>query len=186
MGHAAKIPAFTANDYLVWEPQQTERHEFVDGEVFAMAGAEDRHVTVAGNVYIQLRQHLAGTACKTYMSDMRLQVAASNSYFYPDVLVTCSALDAASPQLKSEPTLLVEILSPSTAAYDRGVKFSHYRNLPSLREYVLIDLDTRCTDVYRKGTDGLWVLHPFGVNQTVLLESMGLQITAQQLFAEIE
>jgi Uma2 family endonuclease len=186
MGHAAKIPAFTANDYLAWEPLQTERHEFVDGEVFAMAGAEDRHVTATMNIAFALRQHLAGSACKTYMSDMRLQVAASNSYFYPDVLVTCSAQDAASPQIKSEPTLLVEVLSPSTAAYDRGVKFSHYRNLPSLREYVLIDLDTRCTDVYRKGTDGLWVLHPFGVNQTVLLESMELQMTAQQLFAEIE
>ena len=83
----AKTPQFSAEDYLAWEPAQLDRHEFVDGDVFAMAGAEDRHVTVAGNVYMALRQHLSGSPCRTYMSDMRLQVAAAHSYFYPDVLV---------------------------------------------------------------------------------------------------
>ena len=185
MGEAAKKPVFTADDYLAWEPQQTERHEFLHGEVFAMAGAEDRHVMVAGNLYMQLRQHLRGSPCKTYMSDMRLQVAASNCYFYPDVLVTCSAHDAASSSVKTEPTLIAEVLSPSTAAYDRGLKFSHYRNLDSLQEYALIDLDTRCTDVYRIGADGLWVLHPFAAGNTVHLASVGLNITAEQLFAEV-
>ena len=185
MGEAAKKPVFTANDYLAWEPLQTERHEFLHGEVFAMAGAEDRHVTTTMNLAFALRQHLSGSPCKTYMSDMRLQVAASNCYFYPDVLVTCSARDAASASVKAEPTLIAEVLSPSTAAYDRGLKFSHYRNLDSLQEYALIDLDTRCTDVYRKGADGLWVLHPFVADSTVHLASVGLNITAEQLFAEV-
>lgn len=112
-------------------------------------------MTVAGNLYIALRQHLAGSPCRTFMSDMRLQVAAANSYFYPDVLVTGSALDLASPMAKTEPKLIAEVLSPSTAAYDRGLKFSHYRSLPCLQEYVLIDLDTRSTDCFRKGDDGL-------------------------------
>lgn len=185
MGLAAEKSVFTAEDYLAWEATQTERHEYLDGEVFAMAGAEDRHVTVSLNIAFALRQHLSGGPCRTYMSDMRLHVAAANSYFYPDVLVTCSAQDQASPRVKTEPTLIIEVLSPSTAAYDRGLKFSHYRSLPSLQEVALIDLDTRITDVYRKGSDGLWVLHPFSRGETVELASAGLQISASQLFAEV-
>lgn len=185
MGQAAKIPVFTAAEYLDWEPAQLDRHEYLDGEVFAMAGAEDRHVTVSGNLYMCLRQHLAGTPCKTYMSDMRVQVAAANSYFYPDVLVTCSANDQTSPTIKSEPKLIAEVLSPSTAAYDRGLKFSHYRQIASLEEYVLIDLDSRITDCYRKGADGLWVLHPFAAGEPIALASVNLQIAAEQLFAEV-
>ena len=185
MGRAAQTPIFSAADYLAWEAAQPERHEFVDGEVFAMAGAEDRHVTVAGNLYITLRQHLSGSACRTYMSDMRLHVAAANSYFYPDVLVTCSPLDHASAMVKAEPKLIAEVLSPTTAAYDRGLKFGHYRRLPSLEEYLLVDLDTRVTDCYRKGADGLWVLHPFARGEAVELASVALTLTAAQLFAEV-
>jgi len=186
MGLPAHKPVFTADDYLAWESTQPERHDYLDGEVFAMAGAEDRHVTVAGNLYIALRQHLSASPCRTYMSDMRLHVAAANSYFYPDLMVTCSALDAASPLVKTEPSLIVEVLSPSTAAYDRGVKFSHYRSLMSLKEYVLVDLDTRSSDCYRLGPDGLWVLHPFARGESVVLASVGLQVPAALLFAEVE
>jgi Uma2 family endonuclease len=185
MGLPAGKTTFSAEDYLAWEPAQLDRHEYVDGEVFAMAGAEDRHVTVSMNIAFALRQHLSGSPCRTYMSDMRLQVAAANSYFYPDVLVTCSPLDLASPTVKSEPKLIVEVLSPSTAAFDRGLKFSHYRSLASLEEYALIDLDTRATDCYRKGPDGLWVLHPFARGEAVSLASVTLVIGAQQLFAEV-
>ena len=185
MGHAEQKAIFSAADYLAWEAEQLDRHEFIDGEVFAMAGAEDRHVTVAGNLYIALRQHLAGSPCRTFMSDMRLHVATANSYFYPDILVTCGALDAASPLVKTEPKLIAEVLSPGTAAYDRGLKFSHYRSLPSLQEYVLIDLDTRSTDCFRKRDDGLWVLHPFARGEPVALVSVALELTAAQLFAEV-
>lgn len=173
-------------EYLVWEAVQSERHEFVNGEVFAMSGAEDRHVTVTGNLYMALRQHLRGTPCRTLMVDMKLHVAATNSFFYPDVMVTCSAIDLASPLTKSEPTLLVEVLSPSTAAYDRGDKFAQYRRIPTLQEYLLIDVDTRCADLYRKGMDGMWVLHPFEAGQPVHLASVKLDITADALFAEVE
>ena len=185
MAQAAHQPTFSANDYLAWEPTQLDRHEYLDGEVFAIAGAEDRHVTVAGNCYMALRQHLSGSPCRTYMSDMRLFVAAVNSYFYPDVLVTCSAHDLASPKAKTEPKLIIEVLSPSTAAYDRGLKFSHYRTLASLEEYALIDLDTRITDCYRKGPDGLWVLHPFARDESVELSSVSLILSAAQLFADV-
>ena len=150
-----------------------------------MAGAEDRHVTVSMNIAFALRQHLSGSPCRTFMSDMRLHVAAANSYFYPDVLVTCSPLDLASAMVKSEPKLIVEVLSPSTGAFDRGLKFSHYRRLASLEEYVLIDLDSRTSDCYRKGADGLWVLHPFARGEAVTLASGAMQVSAAQLFAEV-
>ena len=185
MGQAAYQPIMTAADYLAWEAQQKDRHEFVGGEIFAMAGAEDKHVTVAGNLYMTLRQHLSGSPCRTFMSDMRLNVAALGGYFYPDVMVTCSANDLASPMTKSEPKLVIEVLSPSTAAYDRGLKFSHYRSLPSLQEYVLVDIDSRAVDCYTLGSDGLWVLHPFAANETVRLASVALDVTAAQLFAEV-
>ena len=186
MGRAAEKPVLTAEEFIAWESGQGERHEFVNGEVFAMAGAEDRHVTVAGNFYIALREHLRGTPCRTFMSDMKLQVAAANSYFYPDVMVTCNSADAASPLSKAEPVLLVEVLSPSTAAYDRGEKFVHYRRIASLQEYVLVDIDTRRTDVFRKQAGGMWVLHPFEGAEPVKLASVKLDIAVEALFAEVD
>ncbi len=186
MGQAAEKTVLTAEEFIAWESGQRERHEFVNGEVFAMAGAEDRHVTVALNIAFALREHLRGTPCRTFMSDMKLQVAAANSYFYPDVMVTCNPTDAASPLSKAEPVLLVEVLSPSTAAYDRGEKFVHYRRIASLQEYVLVDIDTRRTDVFRKRDDGMWVLYPFEGAEPVNLASVKLDVTVEALFAEVD
>lgn len=185
MGQPAFRQRFTAQDYLAWEAAQTERHEYVGGEVFAMAGADDRHVTIALNVAMALRGHLDGSRCRTYISDMRLHVAAADAYFYPDVMVTCGDADRASPLVKSEALLVVEVLSASTAAYDRGAKFGHYRRIPTLREVALIDAETRTADVYRLGADGLWVLHPFARGETVELASVGLAIDADRLYADV-
>lgn len=186
MGQAAPKIAMSAEEFLAWEATQTERHEFVEGEVFAMAGAEDRHVTVSGNAYMALRQHLAGSRCRTFMADMKVQAAAGNAFFYPDVLVTCSDADRDSPLVKREPLLIVEVLSDSTAAYDRGEKFAHYRGIASLQEYVLVDIAQRSADVFRKGADGLWVLHPFERGAGVTLGSVDLHIDADALFAEVD
>ena len=185
MGHAAAKQPMSAAEFLAWEAEQSERHDFVAGEAFAMAGAEDRHVTACLNVAMALRQHLAGSPCRTYMADMKLQAQDAQSYFYPDVMVTCSAQDLASPMHKAEPKLIAEVLSPGTAAYDRGLKFSHYRTLASLQEYVLIDLDSRRVDCYRLGADGLWVLHPIAPGETLVLASVALEMGAAQLFADV-
>ena len=133
MANPALKPRFSPEEYLAWEAEQVEKHEYVDGEVFAMAGAGEGHVTITGNVYMALRQHLKGSPCRTFMADMKVQANANNAFFYPDVVVTCSARDAQDPLVKREPTLIVEVLSPSTAAYDRGAKFSSYRQLASLQ-----------------------------------------------------
>jgi Uma2 family endonuclease len=186
MVNPALKPHFSQEEYLAWEAEQVEKHEYVDGEVFAMAGAGEGHITVCLNIAMALRQHLKGSPCRTFMADMKVQLDASSSFFYPDVVVTCSARDAQDPLVKREPTLIVEVLSPGTAAYDRGAKFSSYRQLASLQEYVLVDTDTRATDVYRKGADGLWVLHPFTREQAVELASVALTIASAVLFDELD
>ncbi len=186
MGQALARQRMTADEFRAWEAAQPERHEFVQGEVFAMAGGEDRNNTVALNIALALRQHLRGSPCRVYASDVKLQVESADSFFYPDVMVTCSAADAASRLVKREPLLLAEVLSPATAAFDRGDKFTAYRALPSLAEVLLVDLDRQRCDLYRKGADGLWVLHPSEPGGGVQLASVSLDISAAELWAEVE
>ena len=188
MGYAARQPAMTGDEYLVWEAGQTDRHELVDGEVYAMAGAEAGHVTTAGNLYMALRQHLRGTPCMTFISDMKLHVAARDSYFYPDVFVTCAEADRASRLVMREPVLVIEVLSPGTAAFDRGDKFAHYRQIASLQEIALVDIGSRRCDVYRRHGEGegLWLLHPFEAGEGVTFASVDLRLSAADLFADVD
>ena len=194
MGQAALNLPMTAAEFLAWEEMQTVKHEFVRGEVFemgrpgetyAMAGAGEAHVTLTGNAFIALRQHLKGTPCRCFFVDMKLRVEAAEAYFYPDLMVTCSQADAKDPLVKREPVLLVEVLSPNTAAYDRGDKFAAYRQIPSLREYVLIDPQSRRCDVFRLQGDGLWVLHPFEAGQDLRLAAVDLALPAAVLWDEV-
>ena len=185
MGNAAEKISMTAAEFLAWDATESKRHEFVRGVVYARAGSDDRHVTVSGNVAMVLRAHLRGTACRTFIVDMKLRVELADCFFYPDVMVTCGAADAADPLVKREPLLVVEVLSPATAAYDRGDKFAAYRMLGSLREYLLVDPQSRRCDLYRLGADGLWVLHPFEPEQTVRLDSVGLDLEALALWEEV-
>ena len=178
-------PRMSAEEFLAWDAHEPVKHEFVRGEVFAMAGTEDRHNTTALNVAMALRAHLRGTPCRIFMSDVKLRVEAADCFYYPDVLVTCSAADNTDRLVKREAVLVVEVLSPSTAAFDRGDKFADYRLLPSLREYLLLDPDKRRGDLYRKGADGLWVLHPFGTDEAVRLESVGLTLEPPVLWEEV-
>ena len=187
VGYALKQQRMTAAEFLAWDATQTIKHEFVGGEVYAMAGGEDRNATAAGNLYIALRQHLRGSACRVYGSDVKLRVEAADSFFYPDLMATCSATDAADRLIKREPVLVVEVLSPSTAAYDRGDKFASYRQLPSLTEYLLVDVDSRRCDLFRKQpADGLWELHPSAPGEGVQLASVDLMVSAEALWADLE
>lgn len=179
-------PQFTAQDYLAWEAEQTERHEYFDGEVFAMAGGEDRHNRAAGNLYVLLHPHLRGSPCRVYLNDVKLHVEQADAYFYPDLFVTCSPRDAADRCIKRDAILVAEVLSPSTAAYDRGAKFASYRQLPSLQEVLLIDLDARTIDLFRKSTDGLWVLHPLQHGDELHLASVDGRWPVAEVFADLE
>ena len=182
---AVPQPKFSAEDYLAWEATQTKKHEFVASEVFAMAGASDAHVTISLNLASSLRTHLRGTPCRTYIADMKLRVAAFDAYFYPDVFVTCSATDGLRPQDKAEPVLVAEVLSPATAAYDRGAKFAAYRSLPSLQEYVLIDPESPGVEVYRRDASNHWVLYPYSLQDAAEFASVGLTLPVAQVFEDV-
>ncbi len=171
-------------EFLAWEAEQPERHEFVDGEVFAMSGVEANHVRTTRNLVTALHQHLGKGPCEVFNSDMKLQV--DERIFYPDVFVTCAEADRQRRQTMQEPSLIVEVLSPSTAAYDRGDKFGFYRRSASLREYALVDPVSRRCDVFRKQADGLWVLHPFEPDEGVELASVSLRIDPGTVFARLD
>lgn len=182
---AVKKPVFSAEDYLAWEAEQTVKHEYLAGEVFAMAGASDAHVTICLNLAASLRAHLRGKPCRTYIADMKLQVQTADAFFYPDVFVSCSAADAALPHFKREPVLIVEVLSPATAAFDRGGKFAFYRQLPSLQEYVLIDSERMGVDVFRRDANGHWVLYPYGPGETVELASVAFSLPVAAIYEDV-
>jgi Uma2 family endonuclease len=186
MGHAVRHTAMTPDEFLAWEIAQTERHEFVDGEVYAMAGGDDRHARVTLNLAGAMNLHLRGSACRVYSTDMRLNVESLGSYFYPDVMVSCSQADRTRRQAKSEPTLVVEVLSPGTSSYDRGAKSFHYRQIPTMREIVLIDASSRTTEVYRRHDESHWTLAQHAPGQSVTFESIGLTLAAGEIFADVD
>jgi len=180
MGHALTRTRLTPTDFLAWEDTQAERHEFVDGEIFAMVGARRVHNIVAGNLFAELKHQLKGTPCRPFIESAKLQVA--DDLFYPDVFVTCDASDLRTEQVFTAPTLIAEVLSPSTEAHDRGLKFTAYRRLASLREYLLIHPDSREVQLFRRGADGLFTLHDLSGQAEVACESIGCRVSAAELF----
>lgn len=175
----------TPEEYLEWESKQETRHEYIAGEVFAMTGGSKPHNRIAGNLYTALDSHLEGKGCEVYISDVKVQLSAASAYHYPDLVVTCDARDQNSTQVVQHPCLIVEVLSPSTESYDRGGKFTHYRKLESLQEYVLIQSESIGVDCFRRNAEGLWVLHPYEFGQTLTLETVGLELSIAALYRQV-
>ncbi len=186
MGHAQPILKLDFESYLDWESGQSDKHEFVGGEVFAMGGARRVHVTVAGNIFASLRFHLRGGQCRAYTSDMKLRVTAADAGFYPDVMVSCDARDHAAEQYLQHPTLIVEVLSDGTAAFDRGDKFAAYRRIESLREYVIVDIDARRVESFRRDATGHWVLHEFSDDGNCEFESVSYAMPLAAVFEDAD
>ena len=186
MGIPQPVIAFSFEDYLAWESEQPEKHEFVRGEIFAMAGARRVHVTVSGNLFAGFKTHLRGTPCRAYMADMKLRVEAADTGFYPDVMVTCDARDHAADVYLSHAVLVVEVLSDSTAAFDRGDKFADYRKLPSLQEYVIVDIDSRRVECFRRNAENHWVLYDFSCDGECEFASIGLSMPLAAVFEDVE
>jgi Uma2 family endonuclease len=150
-------------EYLQLEEKSDLKHEYIDGEVYAMTGATDAHVTVAGNLFALLRSYLRGSECRVYISDMKAQIIKLNRYFYPDVMVTCDSRDRETITYKQYPKIIVEVLSDSTEAFDRGDKFADYQTIESLEEYVLINSKRQRVECFRRNNEGLWVLQSYTV-----------------------
>ncbi|HEY9887702.1 MAG TPA: Uma2 family endonuclease [Candidatus Obscuribacterales bacterium] len=173
------------DDYLAAEAVSPVKHEYRDGEVYAMAGGTDAHNLIAGNLYALLRTQLRGGPCRAYFADVKARIEALNCFYYPDVMVTCDERDRATATFKSHPCLIVEVLSESTEAFDRGEKFADYRHLDSLQEYVLISQTRLQVEVFRRNDEGLWVLHPYGAGDAIELTSVGWAGAIAPLYEDV-
>ena len=139
---------YTTDEYFALEAQSDLRHEFFAGEVFAMAGESIAHNTISLNVAMACRQALRGKRCRVQMEGIQLAVEANRHYTYPDIVVSCDPQDQHEQQRPHHPVFIVEVLSPSTEAYDRGLKFNQYKKLPSLRHYLLVSQKTWLVEWY--------------------------------------
>lgn len=183
---AAQPPYLTPDDYLQLETRSPVKHEYINGEIVLMAGASDAHVTIAGNIFSLLRAHLRGTGCRVYISDMKVRLDACNCFYYPDVFVTCDPRDQETSIYKRFPCLIVEVLSDSTEAFDRGDKFMHYQTLASLQEYVLLNTRQQRVETFRRNSSGLWILQFYTADQPALqLTSIGWSGNLADLYEEV-
>jgi Uma2 family endonuclease len=176
----------TPAEFLAWESEQSERHDFVGGEIFSMAGGTLEHSAGALAVAFALKTHLKGSSCRVSNSDVQVRVESEGEYVYPDISVTCSATDVADPAATfiAEPRLIVEVLSPSAAAYDRGDKFASLRKLASLQEYALLDVSTPRLEVFRRNAHNRWELFESTSDQSATqFESIGRTGVLSQLLS---
>jgi len=183
MGDA--LTKLSLQEFLDWEDQQAERHEFHRGEVFAMVGARRVHGLVSLNIAAALKTQLKGSPCRAFADSMKIKIGA-DTIFYPDVFVTCDPADLRTELVFTAPTVVVEVLSQSTQSYDRGSKFTLYRSLPSLREYMLVDPDTREVQLFRRGADGLFTLNDLTGREQIRLESVSCELLATDVFDGVE
>lgn len=175
---------FDASAYLAWEEAQPERNEYIAGEVFAMVGVRQSHNVATLNLAMLLRRELKGTPCRVFVESVKTRIEAADCFFYPDIVVTCDARDRNTPQYVSYPLLIVEVLSDSTAAFDRGAKFAAYRKLESLQDYVLFDVAAQRIEVFRRNAENHWVLYDYGADDSVELASLSLSLGVAELLED--
>lgn len=185
---AVPKPVITPQEYLARERHAEIKSEYYRGEMFAMSGASREHNLIAVNVAGELRGQLRDRDCEVYQSDMRVRVSATGLYTYPDVTVVCGGpqFEDAEADTLVNPKVLFEVLSPSTADYDRGGKFAQYRRLPSLAEYVLISQDRPLIEHYVRQPHGEWLLaEKTGMEDTLVLPSIGCALRLSEIYLKV-
>ena len=178
----------TSDEYLAQERHATFKSEYYHGETCAMAGASREHNLIVGNIVREVGNGLKGHRCEVYPSDMRVKVSVTGLYTYPDVTVVCGT-----PEFEDEhrdillnPTVLVEVLSDSTEAYDRGAKWEQYRKLPSLKEYLLIAQDRPHVERYMRQPDGGWLLREAAeLDSSVALDSISVVLPMSEVYRQV-
>lgn len=175
----------TVDEYLKAEESSLIRHEYLAGQIFAMAGASEEHNLIAGNIYALLRPHLRGSDCRAFVSDMKVKVRVENVdiFYYPDLLVTCDSQDR-ERYFKTRPCLIVEVLSDITETTDKREKRINYQTLDSLQEYILISQDEVKIEVYRKD-EGNWSMQSLGKNDDLQLKLVGLNLTMAEIYEDV-
>lgn len=184
-----KKPFVTPEEYLRLEREAPYRSEYYGGEIFAMAGGSPTHSLLTMNIGGELRSRLKGNRCAPYDSNLRIFVPADGLYTYPDASVICGPLELVpgADDMITNPTLIVEVLSDSTEAYDRGKKFAHYRALPSFAEYVLVSQKEPLVEVFFRMADGTWQLTPTrGREAIVRLQSLGIELPLAEVYDRVE
>ncbi len=176
------LEKLTLEAFLEWENAQDTRNEFYRGDVFPKADPRRSHGTVTSNLVRHLGNALDGSPCRVFHEGMKVQIA-DEAILYPDVFVTCDKADLATEMLFKAPTLVIEVLSPATEGYDRSQKFALYRRLPSLKEYALINPDTRRVESFTRGADDLFVLHDMSENDAVQFRSLDISVPLAAVFA---
>ena len=176
----------TPEEYFAWEETQLEKHEYIDGQVYAMSGGSVNH----GRLSIRLRSlfdaHLDNTDCITGNSDIKINILETQNYTYPDASVTCDDRDKTTPQYFTYPCLIVEVLSASTEAYDRGSKFRLYRKNPALKDYLLVSSTCIEIDLYQKNDADEWVIFNYKESDTIDLKSINLSFPIEQIYRNID
>lgn len=178
-------PILTEEEYLAFERSSDVRHEYLSGQIYAMAGATREHNLITGNAASELRAQLKGQPCETYSNDMRVRIARSGQYTYPDVVVVCGTpqfLDDHGDTLLN-PLLIIEVLSSSTEAYDRGEKFRDYRSIDSFSEYVLIAQAKKAADHFTK-KNNIWTIQE--VEQEIRLATIPCTLTFSEIYDRVE
>jgi len=182
----AQNPRFTCEEYLEWESRQELKHEYIDGEVFAMSGASIPHNDIVVNLTAALKTHLRGRSCKLLLSDVKVRVADNGPFFYPDLAVTCDPRDLKATQYVEHPSLIIEVLSDSTEAFDRGDKFRAYRRINELQEYLLISQKSKFVDLFYLSSSGIWQLHSLSQPDDFLhLGSINFEISVADLYEDV-
>jgi Uma2 family endonuclease len=185
----------SAAAYLDWEAQQPLKYEYLEGEVYAMTGGTLPHNDIAVNLTTLLKPALQGKGCKVRMSDAKVEIAAGNSYFYPDVVVSCDERDRRAVKAMQYPCLMIEVLSPSTEAYDRGEKFRRYRQISTLQDYVLVDAEKMGVECYHRNERGKWELTAYSSDEltgelegqsVVYFPSLDFSCTLAAIYEDVE
>lgn len=172
----------TPEEYLEWEAKQELRHEYIDGEILAMTGGSIPHNDIALNFYTALRPHLRQRGCRVNVSDVKVQANQNSRYFYPDLVVTCHPDDLKSRNFIQHPKVIIEVLSPSTANYDRTKKLKYYRQIPSLQEYILVDSEDISVEVYHRGEGKIWLYYAYTNGEAIALESIEFECPIEILY----
>jgi Uma2 family endonuclease len=172
----------TIEEYLEWEPNQDIRYEYFNGEVFAMTGGTIPHNDLALNLYTALRPHLRSRGCRANVSDVKVQVSPKSAYYYPDVIVSCDPQDLNARKFIQNPTIIAEVLSPSTSAKDRSEKFTNYLTIPTLQEYLLIDSEKISVERYCRGEGRMWLYYPYTAGDIITLSSIDFEFPIELLY----
>jgi Uma2 family endonuclease len=175
-------PHLTPEEYFTWEEQQLEKHELIDGQVYAMTGGSVNHSRIAIRFATMVDTHLDASSCITGNSDLRVNIVGTNNYTYPDISVTCDDRDQTTTQYITYPCLIIEVLSKTTEAYDRGGKFRMYQNNPVLKDYLLVSSTAMEIDLYHKNDAGQWMIINYGEGDTIELKSINLSFPIEQIY----